>query len=489
MWHDSRTTCASMNAVTTPYRRTKIIFTLGPATESEEMLEKIILAGGEIARLNMAHAKHDWVRTVIRRIRAVSKKIGREIAIMMDIKGPEIRTGDVEAPIELRPGEIFDFTVRPGTDRSSTEEIRSVDVNYTNLINDIKVGDTVLVDNGLIRLEVLEKNDAHIRCRVLIPGELKSKRHINLPGVKVNLPSFTEKDRADSLVGIEEGIDFIALSFVREAKDIEGLREFLQANNSKAQIIAKIEDQSGIENLEEIVKMTDSLMVARGDLGIECPFEELPIIQRAAVHACLTHGKSVIIATHMLESMISSPMPTRAEITDVANAVLELADCVMLSGETTIGKYPIECVNILDKIARRIEHEISGHYDEPAVFTQEKMKVLRAAVVMANEIPNAHLVTFTRLGFMARGLAALRPPRASIFAFTPTVEVLRQLRILRAVEGFQLQFASDPDETIRMAMHELQKTGHVKSGDKLIIVTDIVSKDRLVDSVQLRTVQ
>jgi pyruvate kinase len=478
-----------MNVNAVPHRRTKIVFTLGPATESEEMLEKVILAGGDIARLNMAHAKHDWVRTVIRRIRAVSKKIGREIAIMMDIKGPEIRTGDLDAPIELQPGEIFDFTVRPGTARDHAEEIRSVDVNYQNLVNDIKVGDTVLVDNGLIRLEVLEKNDAHIRCRVLIPGELKSKRHINLPGVKVNLPSFTEKDRADTLVGIEEGIDFVALSFVREAKDIEGLREFLNANKSKAQIIAKIEDQSAIENLEEIVKITDSLMVARGDLGIECPFEELPIIQRAAVHACLTHGKSVIIATHMLESMIYSPMPTRAEITDVANAVLEQADCVMLSGETTVGKYPVECVNILDKIARRIEHEISGQYEEPAVFTQEKMKVLRSAVVMANEIPNSHILTFTRLGFMARGLAALRPPRAPIFAFTPSVEILRQLRILRAVEGYLLPFASDPDETISHAVLELQRTGRVHPGDKLIVVTDIVSNDRLVDSVQLRTVR
>jgi pyruvate kinase len=478
-----------MNANAVPHRRTKIVFTLGPATESEEMLEKVILAGGDIARLNMAHAKHDWVRTVIRRIRTVSKKIGREIAIMMDIKGPEIRTGDLDAPIELQPGEIFDFTVRPGTARDQAEEIRSVDVNYQNLVNDIKVGDTVLVDNGLIRLEVLEKNDAHIRCRVLIPGELKSKRHINLPGVKVNLPSFTEKDRGDTLVGIEEGIDFVALSFVREAKDIEGLREFLTANHSKAQIIAKIEDQSAIENLEEIVKITDSLMVARGDLGIECPFEELPIIQRAAVHACLTHGKSVIIATHMLESMIYSPMPTRAEITDVANAVLEQADCVMLSGETTVGKYPVECVNILDKIARRIEHEISGQYEEPAVFTQEKMKVLRSAVVMANEIPNSHILTFTRLGFMARGLAALRPPRAPIFAFTPSVEILRQLRILRAVEGYLLPFASDPDETISHAVLELQRTGRVHPGDKLIVVTDIVSNDRLVDSVQLRTVR
>jgi pyruvate kinase len=478
-----------MTSTEASFRRTKIVFTLGPATESEEMLEKIIRAGADVARLNMAHAKHEWTRAIIRRIRDVSKRLGREIAIMMDIKGPEIRTGDVAAPIELRPGDIFDFTVKPSQAREAAEEIRSVDVNYKDLIKDIKIGDTVLVDNGLIRLEVLEKKDAHIRCRVLIPGQLTSRRHINLPGVKINLPSFTEKDRADTTVGIEEGIDFVALSFVREAKDIEVLREFLRANNSKAQIIAKIEDQSAIENLEEIVQTCDALMVARGDLGIECPFEDLPIIQRRAVQACLIHGKPVIIATHMLESMITSPMPTRAEITDVANAVFERADCVMLSGETTVGRYPLECVEILEKIACRIELELGQAKTEPAVFPHEKMKILRAAVVMANEVPDARIVTFTRQGFMARGLAALRPPRAPILAFTPAMEVLRQLKLLRSVEGFILPFDSNPDDTIKHAITHLLNSRRVQVGDKLIFVTDILSHDRLIDSVQLRTVR
>ncbi|HRJ47503.1 MAG TPA: pyruvate kinase, partial [Opitutaceae bacterium] len=258
------------------FRRTKIIFTLGPATDSEAMLEKLIGAGADIVRLNMAHASHDWTRTVVRRIRAVSARLGREVAVMMDIKGPEIRTGDLEAPIELQPGEIFDFTVKPGADRENAEEIRSVDVNYQDLVNDIKVGDTVLVDNGLIRLEVLAKDHAHIRCRVLIPGQLSSRRHINLPGVNVNLPSFTAKDRADSLVGLEEGIDFLALSFVRTAADIILLRDFLAEQKSKVRIIAKIEDQSAITHLDDIVRACDGLMVARGDLGIECPLEELP---------------------------------------------------------------------------------------------------------------------------------------------------------------------------------------------------------------------
>jgi pyruvate kinase len=473
------------------FRRTKIIFTLGPATESDEMLDQLIGAGADIVRLNMAHAKHDWTRQVIRRIRASSERMGRDVAVMMDIKGPEIRTGDLSVPLELKAGEIFDFTIKPAESvgRGGGEEVRSVDVNYKDLVNDVKVGDTVLVDNGLLRLEVLEKDAAKIRCRVLIPGELKSRRHINLPGVKVNLPSFTEKDRSDATVGLEAGIDFLALSFVREAKDVEVLREFLAEKKSKVKIIAKIEDQTAISNLDDIVRACDSLMVARGDLGIECPFEELPVIQRRAVRACLAQGRPVIVATHMLESMISQPVPTRAEITDVANAVYELADCVMLSGETTIGKYPLECVRMLDTIARRIEREADDEWKEPAVFTGERMKVLHSAVVLANEMPNSKLLTFTRHGFMAHGLAMLRPSHSPIFAFTPSPEVYRQLRLLRAVDPFLMPLASEPNETIENALLHLRRAGRIAVGDKVVVATDILAQDRLVDSVQLRTVR
>ncbi|HWL17851.1 MAG TPA: pyruvate kinase [Opitutus sp.] len=477
-----------MNVVQS-FRRTKIVFTLGPATESETMLEQLIRGGADIVRLNMAHATHDWTRQTVRRIREVSARLGREVGIMMDIKGPEIRTGDLANPIQLKPGEIFDFTVQPGTARDSAHEVRSVDVNYRDLVNDIQIGDTVLVDNGLIRLEVLEKDAAHIRCRVLIPGQLSSRRHINLPGVRVNLPSFTEKDRADTLVGIEAGIDFVALSFVREARDIAALRGFLHEHNSNARIIAKIEDQSAITNLNDIVAAADALMIARGDLGIECPFEELPVIQRRAVRACIAQGRPVIVATHMLESMISQPVPTRAEITDVANAVYERADCVMLSGETTVGKYPLECVQMLDKISRRVEAEQDPNRMESATFATEKMKLLNSAVVLANQIPHSKIVTFTRHGFMATGLAALRPDAAPIFAFTPYTELLRQLRILRGVEPFRLEFAEEPNLTIENAIALLRSGGWIQPGDRLIVATDILAQDRLIDAVQLRTVR
>jgi pyruvate kinase len=471
------------------FRRTKIIATLGPATESEEMLVKLIRAGVDVVRLNMAHAKHDWTRQIIRRIRVAAKTAGREVAIMMDIKGPEIRTGDVAAPIELKVGEIFDFTVKPGADRENAVEIRSVDVNYLNLVNDIQVGDTVLVDNGLIRLEVLEKHLAHIRCRVLTPGSLSSRRHINLPGVHVSLPSFTEKDRGDTLVGIEEGVDFVALSFVREAADIVQLRGFLKEHDSRARIIAKIEDQAAISHLDEIIRATDALMVARGDLGIEVPLQELPVIQRRAVRTCLAIGRPVIIATHMLESMISQPMPTRAEITDVANAVYEQADCVMLSGETTVGKYPLECVAILDLIARRVEEEVADDLPEPAVFLDERMKLRRSAVVMANELPNSFLVTFTRRGINAAGLAAHRPARAPILAITDSMETLRHLRLVRSIEPFFLSPLGDPEKTIGRALDVLVGSGRIRAGDKLVIISDVLTQSgRRIESIQLRTV-
>ncbi len=482
-------------AVSTAFRRTKIIATLGPATESEAMLDQLLRSGVDLIRLNMAHASHDWTRTAIRRIRAASVRVDREVAIMMDIKGPEIRTGDLPAPLQLQRGDRLDLLVAPAATLANDPAAPApaagpgVTVNYPGLVNDVPVGADILIDNGLLRLKALAKTPDRLQCEVVIPGELKSRRHINLPGVKVNLPSFTAKDHADALVGLEEGIDFLALSFVREAADIELLRRFLEERRSKVRIIAKIEDQSAITNLGEIIDACDALMVARGDLGIECPFEELPVIQRRAVRTCLARGRPVIVATHMLESMITQPVPTRAEITDVANAVYEQADCVMLSGETTVGHYPLECVRMLDAIARRIECETGDDWAEPAFFTGERMKVLHAAVVLARQIPGSRLVTFTRHGFMAHGIALLRPLDAPISAFTPSLPVFRQLRLLRAVEPMLMDLSADPNDTIANALALLQRTGRVAVGDKVVIATDIIAQDRLVDSVQLRTIR
>ena len=300
------------------YRHTKIIATIGPSTETRPMLGELITAGVDVLRLNMAHGTGEWVLSLVGRVREVSAEMSRHVAVMMDVKGPEIRTGVVAEAIELRTGEEFEFfTTSPG------EDVRGVSVNYPGLPADVQIGATVLVDSGLIRLQVVSKDATRIRCRVLTPGKLGSRRHINLPGVDVNLPALTEKDEKDVRVGVQAGIDFVALSFVRKAEDILTLRKLLDSLGSKARIIAKIEDQSGLRNLEAIVKAADAVMVARGDLGIEIDYHTLPLVQTRIVEVCLTEGKPVIIATHLLESMISAPMPTRAEISDVSNAVRE----------------------------------------------------------------------------------------------------------------------------------------------------------------------
>src|SRR5271154_1456181 len=345
-------------------RKTKIICTLGPATESAEVLHAMIDAGTNIFRLNMSHAPHDWVRMIVPRIRAIAKELGVMVGILMDTQGPAIRTGDLPTKLDLKVGDTFEFTVR-GT---ASEESYSVGVNYDGLIDDISVGDTVLVDNGNIHMKVLEKHGNRIRCEVLTSGVMGSRRHINLPGVKVNLPPLTEKDLADVAVGAETHVDYVALSFCREPGDIDALRKVLREHDSTARIIAKIEDQLAVKNIKEIIQTTDVIMVARGDLGIECPMEELPIIQRRIVKRCLAKGVPVIVATHMLESMISNPVPTRAEITDVANAVFEQADAIMLSGETTVGKYPVKCVQVMDKVANRIERSGGAGYGEDAIL-------------------------------------------------------------------------------------------------------------------------
>src|SRR5436309_7369713 len=324
-------------------RRTKIICTLGPATEKTDVLRQLIQRGADVLRLNMSHATHEWVREIVPRIRRLAQAAGRPIAILLDTQGPAIRTGEVKTDLHLTPGDILEFTVRG----AKSKEQYSVNVNYPGFVKDLGVGDKVLVDNGLIKLVVLEKGRDRVRTRVLTPAVLGSRRHINLPRVHVNLPPLTKKDIADVALGAQLGVDFVALSFVREKSDIEQLRQLLSRRKSNAQIVAKIEDQLAVRSIDKMIESTDVIMIARGDLGIECPMEELPIIQRRIVKKCIRLGKPVIIATQLLESMITNRLPTRAEVTDVANAVFEQADALMLSAETTLGRYPIECVEVL----------------------------------------------------------------------------------------------------------------------------------------------
>jgi len=463
-------------------RKTKIICTLGPATESEEILRQMILAGANVFRLNMSHATHDWVRMIVPRIRGIADEIGLFSGILMDTQGPAIRTGDLPAKLDLKPGDVFEFTVRG----EKSEEVYSVGVNYDGLIDDISVGDTVLVDNGVIHMRVLAKEGARIRCEVLTEGVLGNRRHINLPGVRVNLPPLTGKDLADVALGTELGVDFVALSFCREASDVVALRTVLKGHGSSARIIAKIEDQLAVKNLREIIQRTDLVMVARGDLGIECPMEDLPIIQRRIVKYCITMGVPVIVATHMLESMISSPVPTRAEVTDVANAVFEEADAIMLSGETTVGKYPVKCVEALVRIAERIERSGGLGFAGTAVLENDRQKTVRSAVTLADSIPGSKILIFTRRGTMADYLSNMRPRHSPIHAFATTRELCRRMSLNRGIEAHHLAFDSDPVHTIANAERFLCEHGLANTGDHLVVVADILAGADRFDSIQLR---
>ncbi|MDB6062989.1 MAG: pykF, partial [Verrucomicrobiaceae bacterium] len=307
-------------------RKTKIICTIGPATASLEMLRKLYTAGMNVVRLNMSHGEHESHAEVIAAVRELNRSVQHPVAIMLDTQGPEIRTGALSHDLQLNDGDIVTVNVRA----SDNVEETSFQINYEDMLEAVDPGDRITVDNGLINLDVLEKLDHALRCRVVDGGTLKSRRHVNLPGIKVNLPAITKKDERDIVFGIQHGIDYVALSFVREANDVFQLRELLAAHGADAvKIIAKIEDQEGVKNLESIVDASDAIMVARGDLGVEIPMEQLPNVQRNIVRLCAEKGRRVIVATHLLESMIVNPSPTRAEVTDVANAAYEEVDAIM----------------------------------------------------------------------------------------------------------------------------------------------------------------
>ncbi len=466
-------------------RHTKIVSTLGPATDSADMIGKLMDAGVNVFRLNMSHAPHDWVRRVFADIRTESQKRSRHTGILMDTQGPAIRTGDLSVPLDLHPGQKFTLTVRG----EKSEEEHSVDVNYENFINDISVGDVVLMDNGAIEMKVLAKHGNKVECEVLTAGKLGSRRHINLPGVKVSLPALTAKDIKDVKLGLELGVDFIALSFVRESRDLLQLREMFEEGKPAPFVIAKIEDQEAIKNLEAIVREADGIMVARGDLGIEIPYEELPIVQRRIVKTCLRLGRPVIVATHMLESMISSPMPTRAEVTDVANAIFEETDAIMLSGETTVGKYPLKCIEVFDKIAKRIERSGSAQFHDAAELVNPRQKLVKSAVVMANELKAAAIISFTRHGHMARYAGWMRPRYSPIYAMCDNERSANELTLSWGVTPFVMEFDFiQPQNTIENGLKKLLAEGRLAPGDTVVIIGAISVGTEIVDAVQMRTV-
>ncbi|MCB1693183.1 MAG: pyruvate kinase, partial [Pseudomonadales bacterium] len=419
-------------------RKTKIICTIGPKTSSFPMLEKLAHAGMDIVRLNMSHGDHESALKVIKAVRTLNKKIPYPIAVLLDTQGPEIRTGDLASELELRNGSIISISVRDSVD----VEASSFHIHYDELIDQVNVGDRITVDNGIINLEVLEKqSDGIMKCKVIDGGILKSKRHVNLPGIRVNLPAITKKDRADILFGLEEHVDFIALSFVREAKDIRDLKELMGDKVGKTKIIAKIEDQQGVQNIEEILQEVDGIMVARGDLGVEINVAELPNVQRRIAQLCAEYGKRVIVATHLLESMITNPIPTRAEVTDVANAIYEEVDAVMLSGETTIGKYPVRCVEQLVEIALTTESFTGLEFTRKLRLNDEKQHLAATAVHLAESLKAAGIMVITRRGYMADYVTNCHPQHTRIFAFTNDSQTRRRLMMNRNLSPFRTAFS------------------------------------------------
>src|SRR5438105_8422647 len=466
-------------------RKTKIICTLGPATEKPETIRKLIARGADVFRLNMSHAAREWVREIVPRIRKLADESTRPVGILLDTQGPAIRTGPMKTPLELKKGDVLEFTVR----HAKKTQKKSVEVNYDKFANDVSVGDTILVDNGLIKLTVIEKKKNRVLCKVITPATLGSRRHINLPGVHVSLPPLTKKDIADVRLGAELGVDFVALSFVRKTSDLDELRDLLRHRKSKAQVLAKIEDQAAVESIDDIIKTADIVMVARGDLGIEVPMEELPIIQRRIVKTCIRLGRPVVVATHLLESMITNRLPTRAEITDVANAVFEQADAIMLSGETSVGRYPVECVEVLNRVATRIERSGGAGYAKDALLEDVRQKTVASAVVLANSLEDSKLIVFTLHGRMARYASNLRPQRAPIFAFTPSEQVYRQLALYWGVYSIRIDFTGDPDQTIASAERFLRAKKLAAPGNRMVIVSDVHMGRAMIDSIQLRGVK
>jgi len=462
-------------------RKTKIVCTLGPATNNLAMIEQLYAAGMNVVRLNMSHGDHESHAQAIAHVRELNRRVPHPVAILLDTQGPEIRTGDLVEDLHVRSGDIITVSVRSAENVEET----SLQINYADLLDAVDIGDRITVDNGLINLEVLEKMERSMRCRVVDGGTLKSKRHVNLPGVRVNLPALTKKDERDIRFGLEQGVDFIALSFVRDASDIQQLRNLMGEQGQGVRVIAKIEDQEGVRNLEPIIAASDGVMVARGDLGVEIRVEMLPNVQRRIVRLCAEHGRRVIVATHLLESMINNPIPTRAEVTDVANAVYEEVDAVMLSGETTVGKYPVKCVEMLNRIARESEKTPGLRFSDGLFTDNDKQKVARAAVDLAESLRARGIVVFTRRGMMADFVSNCRPRLCPVFAFTDNSDTRSHLALNYSTYAYSVAFHDDPEQTLAEAFATLRTAGQVTSDDVLVIVSDRLTGNK-VDGVQVR---
>ena len=463
-------------------KRTKIICTIGPATESFVSLKKLYNAGMNVARLNMSHSDHKNAKKIIDRIKKLNKEVKTPVGILLDTQGPEIRTGDTSEVVNLEPGELVSFTIRDEVDVETT----SIRVHYDELIQSVKVGTLISLDNGLLNFKVLKKSKNELECIVLDGGKLGSKRHVNLPGIRINLPSVTEKDKKDITFGLKENVDFIALSFVRNASDIEDLNKVLKKQRKKVKIISKIEDREGLLNIEEICEVSDAVMVARGDLGIETDLSNLPNIQRKIMSNCAKYGVRSIVATHLLESMIENPTPTRAEVTDVANAIYEGADAVMLSGETTIGKYPTEAVNFISRIATQTEKYRTLGYEAKLISETDWQHLGIAAKNIAESIKADGIIAITRSGQTAEIVSNAKPFLVPIFAFSNNQKTVNQLSLTGSVNAYLSPMFSDHEKNINSVMRIIKKEFLPTKDLKFVVISGILS-EKSADAIEIRS--
>lgn len=453
-------------------RKTKIVCTIGPASENEEILRKLIENGLNAARLNFSHGDHLEHGARIETIKKLRQEMKKPIAIILDTKGPEIRTGKFTDKVELVEGQSFIITTREVLGDNTM-----CSVTYERLHEDVVPGDTILIDDGLIGLKVEKIVEQDIHCRVLNSGPVSNHKGVNVPSVKINLPALTEKDLSDIKFGIDQGIDIIAASFVRKPSDVIAIRKVLENNGGeKIQIVSKIENQEGVDNLDEIIRLSDGIMVARGDLGVEIPTEEVPIVQKMIIEKCNRAGKPVITATQMLDSMIRNPRPTRAEASDVANAIFDGTDAIMLSGETANGKYPVEAVSTMARIAVKAESALN--YE--SMLAKRRVQhtpsvpdaISLATVQTAMELNASAVITATQSGHTARMISKYRP-QSEVIAVTPYDKVARKLSIVWGVYPIIAEKMESADEVIDRSVDEALNQGYVRKGQLVVIAAGV----------------
>ncbi len=472
-------------------RRTKIVCTLGPSSNTLEGIEKLYLAGMNVVRINFSHGSHEDHKRTIGFVREVAKKHQYSLPVLMDLQGPKIRVGTMKDGGQfVETGSTVKLTTE---DVEGTNEV--VPIDYPNLAEDAVEGNQILIDDGLLELKITKKEGTELYAKVIVGGVLKSRKGVNLPDVDISMASLTQKDIEDLEFGLDVGVDFVAMSFVRSARDVQDVISRIRAKGSNAAIIAKIEKPEAVEVIDEIIEEADGIMVARGDLGIEIPSEQVPLVQKKIIERCRMAGKPVITATQMLDSMINNPRATRAESSDVANAVVDGTDAVMLSGETAAGKYPVEAVKTMAKIIKSVEQNASSiyyslKYRKPDWYEKQVIESLAySCVTIAENVDAQAISTITHSGNTARRIAKFRP-KVPVVAFTESRIVRRQLNLVWGVNSVRLDEIFDTDMSVKMMEDYLLTNGLVESGDRVIIATGIpVAKRGRTNMIKVSTIK